>query len=154
VAPRPGSGRSRRRTGRATRRPRRGDDADQGDQRRNSIVEATDARAPRHAVRNFTKRLHHQSRERGPPSTLVGDRVLELPPVSLDRIQFAGGCPLAGVVLWPSQSRMRSRCDGDVFRQGRIAVGVAAHGVRIRAGPAQGHGSSSRFTCGLDQDTR
>jgi len=39
----------------------------------------------------------------------------------------------------------------DMFRQGAIAVGVAAYGVLVPAGAALGHGSSASFVNGLHQ---
>jgi EmrB/QacA subfamily drug resistance transporter len=39
----------------------------------------------------------------------------------------------------------------DVFRQGGIAIGVAAYGVLIPAGAALGHGSSASFVSGLHE---
>ena len=39
----------------------------------------------------------------------------------------------------------------DAFRQGGIAVGVAAYGVLVPAGAALGHGSSAGFVSGLHQ---
>ena len=39
----------------------------------------------------------------------------------------------------------------DVFRQGGIAVGVAAYGVLVPAGAALGHGSSAGFVSGLHE---
>jgi EmrB/QacA subfamily drug resistance transporter len=39
----------------------------------------------------------------------------------------------------------------DVFRQGGIAVGVAAYGVLVPAGAALGHGSSASFVSGLHE---
>jgi EmrB/QacA subfamily drug resistance transporter len=39
----------------------------------------------------------------------------------------------------------------DMFRQGAIAIGVAAYGVLVPAGAALGHGSSASFVNGLHQ---
>jgi hypothetical protein len=39
----------------------------------------------------------------------------------------------------------------DVFRQGGIAVAVAAYGVLVRAGAALGHGSGASFVSGLHE---
>jgi EmrB/QacA subfamily drug resistance transporter len=39
----------------------------------------------------------------------------------------------------------------DMFRQGAIAVGVAAYGVLVPAGAALGHGSSANFVTGLHE---
>jgi predicted MFS family arabinose efflux permease len=58
---------------------------------------------------------------------------------------------LAGVALGSlddSQSGLAAGVN-DAFRQGGIAVGVAAYGVLVPAGAALGHGSSASFVNGL-----
>jgi EmrB/QacA subfamily drug resistance transporter len=62
--------------------------------------------------------------------------------------------PANGVValssLADSQSGLAAGVN-DVFRQGGIAVGVAAYGVLVPAGAALGHGSGATFVDGLHQ---
>jgi hypothetical protein len=60
---------------------------------------------------------------------------------------------LAGVALGSldeSQSGLAAGVN-DAFRQGGIAIGVAAYGVLVPAGAALGHGSSASFVSGLHE---
>jgi EmrB/QacA subfamily drug resistance transporter len=60
---------------------------------------------------------------------------------------------LAGVALGSlddSQSGLAAGVN-DAFRQGGIAIGVAAYGVLVPAGAALGHGSSTSFVSGLHE---
>jgi EmrB/QacA subfamily drug resistance transporter len=58
---------------------------------------------------------------------------------------------LAGVALGSLDDAKSGLAAGvnDAFRQGGIAVGVAAYGVLVPAGAALGHGSSASFVSGL-----
>ncbi len=60
---------------------------------------------------------------------------------------------LAGVALGSLDDAQSGLAAGvnDVFRQGGIAVGVAAYGVLVPAGAALGHGSSASFVSGLHE---
>jgi EmrB/QacA subfamily drug resistance transporter len=61
--------------------------------------------------------------------------------------------PLAAVALGSLPEAQSGLAAGvnDVFRQGGIAVGVAAYGVLVPAGGALGHGSSTSFVSGLHE---
>jgi EmrB/QacA subfamily drug resistance transporter len=61
--------------------------------------------------------------------------------------------PLAGVALGSLPEAQSGLAAGvnDVFRQGGIAVGVAAYGVLVPAGGALGHGSAESFVSGLHE---
>jgi predicted MFS family arabinose efflux permease len=60
---------------------------------------------------------------------------------------------LAGVALGSLDDAQSGLAAGvnDAFRQGGIAVGVAAYGVLVPAGAALGHGSSASFVTGLHE---
>jgi EmrB/QacA subfamily drug resistance transporter len=60
---------------------------------------------------------------------------------------------LAGVALGSLPGAQSGLAAGvnDAFRQGGIAIGVAAYGVLVPAGAALGHGSSASFVNGLHQ---
>jgi EmrB/QacA subfamily drug resistance transporter len=60
---------------------------------------------------------------------------------------------LAGVALGSLDDAQSGLAAGvnDAFRQGGIAVGVAAYGVLVPAGAALGHGSSTSFVNGLHE---
>jgi fucose permease len=60
---------------------------------------------------------------------------------------------LAGVAIGSLDDAQSGLAAGvnDMFRQGGIAVGVAAYGVLVPAGAALGHGPSASFVDGLHQ---
>jgi MFS family permease len=60
---------------------------------------------------------------------------------------------LAGVALGSLDDAQSGLAAGvnDAFRQGGIAIGVAAYGVLVPAGAALGHGSSASFVSGLHE---
>jgi hypothetical protein len=61
--------------------------------------------------------------------------------------------PLAGVALGSLSEAQSGLAAGvnDVFRQGGIAVGVAAYGVLVPAGGGLGHGSAGSFVSSLHE---